>query len=68
MDRNGTSYFVDRAAAGATHIHALTATGEMLWTIQTPNFGPSSIAFDGQGHLYLTGQRGMRSRLVCIAD
>jgi len=68
MDRNGTTYFVDRAADGSTHVHALSATGDMLWKLKSPGFTSYSIGFDGQGRLYLTGMRLMASQLVCISD
>jgi outer membrane protein assembly factor BamB len=68
MDRNGTTYFVDSAADGSAHVHALSGTGDMKWTLKTPNFMASSIAFDGQGRIYLAGMRGMGSVLVCISD
>ena len=68
MDRNGTTYFVDSAADGSAHVHALSDTGDMKWTLKTPNFMASSIAFDGQGRIYLAGVRGMGSVLVCISD
>jgi hypothetical protein len=68
MDRMGTTYFFDRTADGSGHVHALSATGDMLWTLKSPGFSASSIGFDGQGRLYLTGVRGMGSILVCISD
>jgi len=69
MDRNGTTYFVDRPTSGAeSHIHALSATDEMLWTLKTQVFMASSIAFDAKGCLYLNGMKGMHSHLVCISD
>jgi outer membrane protein assembly factor BamB len=68
MDRNGTTYFVDRAADGSGHVHAMSASGDMLWTLKSPGFSASSIGFDGQGRLYLTGMHGMGSILVCISD
>lgn len=68
MDRNGTTYFVDSAADGSAHVHALSATGDMIWTLKTPNFMASSIAFDGQGRIYLAGVRGTGSVLVRISD
>ena len=78
MDREGTTYFADRASVDpltqrsrghpATHIHALSSTGQMLWTIETRDFFASSIEFDAKGRLYLTGRRRMGERLVCISD
>jgi len=68
MDRDGATYFVDRPATGGTHIHAMSAAGEILWTVETADFGVSSIQFDGQGRLFLSGQRGMGQRLVCLSD
>ena len=69
MDREGTLYFVDRPEGGVTtHIHALSATGKILWTIETQVFSVSSIAFDAKGRLYMTGQRGMGQRLVSLTD
>jgi len=68
MDRQGTTYFFDRTADGSGHVHALSATGDMLWTLKSPGFSASSIGFDGQGRLYLTGMHGMGSILVCISD
>jgi outer membrane protein assembly factor BamB len=68
MDRTGTTYFVDCAADGSAHVHALSAAGDMIWTLNAPGFSGSSIGFDGQGRLYLTGMRGMGSILVCISD
>ena len=45
MDRNGTTYFVDRAADGSGHVHAMSASGDMLWTLKSPGFSASSIGF-----------------------
>jgi len=68
MDRNGTTYFVDSAADGSAHVHALSAAGDMIWTLKTTGFMASSIAFDGQGRIYLAGARGLSSVVACISD
>lgn len=69
MDRNGTSYFADAPDQGVvTHIHALTSKGETAWTIKIADFIATSMQFDGQGRLLLTGDRMNRDRLVCISD
>jgi hypothetical protein len=69
MDRDGTTYFVDHTPDGrSTHIHALRATGEMLWTLKTSIFTASSIGLDGHGRLYLTGMRRLANQLLCLSD
>ncbi len=78
MDGTGTSYFVDQLAKGIsteddedrypTHIHALSATGQWLWTRRTRDFSVRSIKFDSKGHVCLTGSRGMHEWLICISD
>ena len=67
MDRNGASYFADESNDRmVTHIHALTSTGEMAWTIKIADVTATSMQFDGQGRLLLTVSN--RDRLLCISD
>jgi outer membrane protein assembly factor BamB len=69
MDRDGTTYFVDNPASGLeTHIHCLSATGDIMWTLKSPAFAASSIGFDAKGRLYLTGMKGSKSHLLCISE
>jgi outer membrane protein assembly factor BamB len=69
MDRDGTTYFVDRPASGLeVHIHCLSATGDIMWTLKSPAFAAGSIGFDAKGRLYLTGMKGAHSYLLCIAE
>ncbi len=69
MDRNGTTYFVDRLLSGLeTHIHCLSATGDIMWTLISRAFSANSIGFDAKGRLYLTGLRGIHSYLLCVSE
>ena len=76
MDREGTTYFVNTQSVDpitkrflnhpATHIHAMSSTGHMLWTMETTDFFARSIQLDGNGRLYLSGPRGNSGRLVSL--
>jgi outer membrane protein assembly factor BamB len=69
MDRAGTTYFVDQPASGlGVHIHCLSATGDIMWTLKTGAFAAGSIGFDAKGRLYLTGMKGAHTYLICIAE
>jgi outer membrane protein assembly factor BamB len=69
MDHGGTTYFVDQPAPGLeVHIHCLSATGDIMWTLKSPAFAAGSIGFDAKGRLYLTGMKGAHSYLLCIGE
>ena len=69
MDRAGTTYFVDQPASGLeVHIHCLSATGDIMWTLTSPDFAAGSIGFDAKGRLYLTGMKDTHTYLLCIAE
>jgi outer membrane protein assembly factor BamB len=78
MDREGITYFVNTQSVDpiakrflnhpATHIHAMSSAGRMLWTMETSDFFVRSIQLDGKGRLYLSGPRGGSGRLVCLSD
>lgn len=69
MDRDGTIYFIDHPPAQLpAHVHAITASGEMLWTLKTSYFNGTSMQFDKQGRIIMTAMRGMHNWLVCISN
>ena len=69
IDRNGNIIFIDTEQRGAiTHIHALSSTGNPVWTRTSPNLSVSSLQLDGKSRLYITASRGSHRWLICLSD
>jgi hypothetical protein len=67
MDGQGTLYYVDRPENGdGVHVHALSATGKVIWIAKTDLTEPTSMQFDKTGRLYVSAARSMVGRLVAF--
>jgi outer membrane protein assembly factor BamB len=67
-DKAGTVYYGDYGrGTGVTHMHAIDARGNNLWTIDTHRASLSGLALDNKRQLYVVGS-SLHSKLICLAD
>jgi outer membrane protein assembly factor BamB len=65
-DAAGTIYYGDSGKNGESHLHALSARGERLWSVDAMA-AVHYITLDGKGRL-LVSESGIRGLLQCFQD